>query len=157
MAKKPFFNFIMLIKQKIILNSILLSTTVFILDFISKYFIKNNKITYQSKTLGIIQHFNHGSIANIPIPINLISIASILALIILIIIFIQEIKSQNKIEAYTLSILISGALGNLIDRLIHQYVFDWILIFNISIINIADIAITIGAIGYLYLKIKKDT
>jgi len=143
-------------QQKIIIP-ILISIGVFILDFTTKYFIKTNKIIFKSNFLAITQHYNHGSIGNLPLPIVIIISISIIALIFLTHLLIKEIKSQNKLELYALNILIGGALGNLVDRILHNYVFDWILILNISIINIADIAISLGALWYLYLKIKKDT
>lgn len=49
--------------------------------------------------------------------------------------------------------LISGALGNFIDRIFHQYVIDFIYfsIINFPVFNVADIYVTCGVIGLFFL------
>jgi signal peptidase II len=51
-----------------------------------------------------------------------------------------------------LAIAIGGALGNLWDRLEWSFVFDWILIVNRSVINLADIAIALGLLLYFLAR-----
>jgi len=43
-------------------------------------------------------------------------------------------------------LILAGAIGNAIDRLIYGCVIDYIHFFSISIFNFADILISIGAI-----------
>lgn len=66
---------------------------------------------------------------------------------------------KNKVywvEKYSLLLIISGALGNLIDRIMYGYVIDFLdfIIFgyDFPVFNIADSFITIGAIG-LFISI----
>lgn len=72
--------------------------------------------------------------------------------ILLLIYLISELKKNidNKIIIFSLSLIISGALGNLIDRIFRGYVVDFIsfILFNkeMAIFNIADTFITIGVI-----------
>ena len=57
------------------------------------------------------------------------------------------IKSRPRgLLAVGLSMILGGAAGNLIDRLFHQYVIDFIelLFVRFAIFNVADIAITVG-------------
>ena len=79
---------------------------------------------------------------------------SILA-VILIYFAIQNNKSQ-KYSFYNISLalILSGALGNLIDRLRLGYVIDFLDFRIWPVFNVADSAITIGAIllGYSILK-----
>lgn len=79
---------------------------------------------------------------------------SILA-VILISFTIQNNKSQ-KYSFYNISLtlILSGALGNLIDRLRLGYVIDFLDFRIWPVFNVADSAITIGAIllGYSILK-----
>ena len=57
-----------------------------------------------------------------------------------------------------LSLIILGALSNLLDRLIFGYVIDYINIFIWPVFNLADAMIVVGIIFYIIDKyfIKKD-
>lgn len=60
------------------------------------------------------------------------------------------IQSKNSMENYSYILMIGGALGNLIDRIIHGAVFDFIrlhyLRYDFPVFNLADSFITIGSI-----------
>jgi signal peptidase II len=56
----------------------------------------------------------------------------------------------GKISQRVAILLISWSLGNAIDRIILGGVRDFLSIPTFAIINIADIAITIGVILYVY-------
>lgn len=63
---------------------------------------------------------------------------------------------KNKVywvEKYSLLLIISGAVGNLIDRIMYGHVIDFLdfIIFgyDFPVFNIADSFITIGAIGLI--------
>ena len=69
-------------------------------------------------------------------------------------------KSKKNIEKIALSLILGGALGNGIDRVVREYVIDFI---DISLNNmhwpafyIADSSITIGGILYFWLIIFKE-
>jgi len=67
-----------------------------------------------------------------------------------------ELKNNSHKRFYTLalSLILAGALGNLIDRLFFGYVIDFLDFRIWPVFNIADSAITIGTImlGYSLLK-----
>lgn len=73
---------------------------------------------------------------------------------------LTELKENinNKTYIITISLIIGGAIGNLIDRLFRGYVVDFIsfIIFNkeMAIFNIADIFISIGVILYIFILLK---
>lgn len=48
-------------------------------------------------------------------------------------------------------LLVGGALGNLIDRLVHGYVTDFIKLPAWPAFNISDMAITLGVLSLLYV------
>jgi signal peptidase II len=48
-------------------------------------------------------------------------------------------------------LLVGGALGNLIDRLVHGYVTDFIKLPGWPAFNLSDMAITIGVLTLLYV------
>lgn len=65
---------------------------------------------------------------------------------------------QSKLFSTALSFLLAGAVGNLIDRLFHQFVVDMFQLefIQFPIFNVADSALTIGvALMILYLIIDE--
>lgn len=59
-------------------------------------------------------------------------------------------KSKSKVLNMAIIFFVSGGVGNLIDRIIHGYVIDFIsLSFFAPVFNVADIFITIGAITFI--------
>lgn len=62
-------------------------------------------------------------------------------------------KSARAFEATALVLILSGALGNLIDRFVHGAVVDFIHLYaynySFYVFNVADSAITIGVIMLL--------
>ena len=81
--------------------------------------------------------------------------------LIAIILIWRALKSNRYSKAYTiaLSLILAGALGNLIDRLLYGYVIDFLDFRVWPVFNVADSAITIGAIilgwSILFNKEKK--
>ncbi len=53
---------------------------------------------------------------------------------------------------WMLTLLLAGALGNLIDRALMGYVTDMIrlLFVNFAVFNVADICVTVGAFGLIF-------
>jgi signal peptidase II len=82
---------------------------------------------------------------------------SIVAVIFIAILISRSIKrgefSSNTVFNYGLVFIVSGALGNLVDRLRFGYVIDFIDVRIWPVFNIADSAITIGTL-LLVLSIK---
>lgn len=64
------------------------------------------------------------------------------------------LKSKSKLSFYGLALIIGGALGNLIDRIIWGAVFDFIYFnyqtFSFPAFNLADSLITTGATMFIY-------
>ena len=78
----------------------------------------------------------------------------ILTLIIISILFFWFFKTINLIQQVALIFIISGAIGNLIDRFKYKAVVDFIDFhinnFHWPAFNFADTYITIGAFIYLF-------
>ncbi|MBR1758587.1 MAG: signal peptidase II [Lachnospiraceae bacterium] len=70
-----------------------------------------------------------------------------LILFVYVLLRIPEEKKYRKLQIITV-FLISGALGNLIDRVIHQYVVDFLYIslIDFPIFNVADMYVTIPVV-----------
>ena len=80
-----------------------------------------------------------------------------------VIFFMSRKKAQSDLWLFwTLGVLVSGAIGNLIDRVLFGYVIDFInpTFVNFAIFNIADCAVTLGTISLiaymLFDTFKKD-
>jgi len=67
-------------------------------------------------------------------------------------------RAESRLTALALGLIIGGALGNAIDRLLHGAVMDFVLFhvrtpginFAWYVFNLADVAIVAGVIGLLY-------
>jgi len=66
------------------------------------------------------------------------------------VIWLKKLKSDARLEALSLSLIIGGAIGNLIDRIYFGYVIDFIDVYygtyHWPAFNVADSAICIGAV-----------
>ena len=70
------------------------------------------------------------------------------------IIWLLRSHAAQKLFSFSLACILGGAIGNLIDRLVHGYVLDflqfhWGSRWYFPAFNVADSAITIGAIGLI--------
>jgi signal peptidase II len=149
--------------MKMILFAVVAVVDTVIIDLIFKYAVRLDWITTVDifpGVLAITKHDNFGLIGNMPVPYPMIIALTILALGVLFYGMKTSFKQCRFFELLALGYVAGGALGNFIDRIVNGYVFDWILLFNTSIINIADIAITLGIIAYIvshYYYEKGDT
>ena len=90
--------------------------------------------------------------------INLVNnIYMILILIVITILFIYSIQINSKVYYFSFSLIIGGAIGNLIDRFSYNAVLDFIDLhynnFHWYVFNIADITITAGCILTIILEL----
>lgn len=134
---------------------IFITLIIIIFDVISKIFISN--ILILNKSITIIPNFfyltythNYGGAWSIFDNSTLfITIVSFL-IIVGIIYYLFKNKVTKKIEIVGYSLLLGGAIGNLIDRIVYGYVIDfldfYIFKYDFPIFNVADIGIVVGII-----------
>lgn len=142
---------------------ILFCLLLILIDFISKYLVIN---LINDKVIIIIKNFlkflyvkNTGAAFGI-MSGNII----ILVIVTLILLFyiIKEVKNNvdNKWILISYLLILSGAIGNLIDRIFRGYVVDFIsfTLFDkeMAVFNIADSYITIGVFLLIILLLKKE-
>lgn len=76
---------------------------------------------------------------------------AVLSIVVVIVVFLLLIKmpqsKKSRFLKFGVAFVVSGAFGNLIDRLVRGYVVDFIDVrfFNFPVFNIADIAVCVGA------------
>lgn len=142
-----------------------LSLMVVIIDQLIKIIISKTIIINESITL-INNFFLITNVRNIGAAFSMLSgnrifliLISFLALIIIYIFCIKE-KKLKKIEILIYILLIGGIIGNLVDRIIHGYVIDYlefkIMNYNAPIFNFADICIVIGCLLLGLVTIKEE-
>lgn len=142
-------------KRKITITGILFYVIVSLLDYIFKQFILNKNITVIPNVLSL-NYTENISLTTSTIIINSLLMCLVIGLI------VYFTKKENKV-AIPLYIILSGGIGNLLDKFIRGYVIDYIKIFNSSAINLSDIAITIGIITFVIfllinlIKLKKTS
>jgi signal peptidase II len=133
---------------------------VLFLDQLSKHLAAKNLILNQSVPIikGIF-HLTliHNRGAAFGILKNQAPLFIFISLFAIILIYFNLKKSRNKeniVFNISLALILGGALGNLIDRLFLGYVIDFLDFRIWPVFNVADSAITIGAIllGYSILK-----
>lgn len=141
---------------------LLIFSVIIVLDQVSKIIIHKTFAANPFRVIPVIDHFfmirfvkNKGAVwgilsqsANAWVP-KIITALSIIAMLIVIYFFLK-LKQQCALELTSLSFIIGGALGNLIDRLYQGFVIDWLDVFIGSFhwptFNIADSFISIGVV-----------
>ncbi|QXM05851.1 signal peptidase II [Crassaminicella indica] len=73
-----------------------------------------------------------------------------------IVLFLHKHKNWHKLVPYSLSLIVGGAIGNLIDRVRLGYVVDFFDFRIWPVFNIADISIVVGAVLLSYYLIFLD-
>ncbi len=137
-----------------------ISLILIIVDQLSKHFVRTAMELYQS--IPVIKNFFHITYVsndgmafgiNFPGGIYLFTAASFILTIVLFIYLWKERKG-HIILRIGLALIIAGAIGNFIDRLLFKEVvdmFDFIFWgYHWYVFNIADSAVTVGMILYLF-------
>ena len=146
------------------LHYLILIIILFVLDLVSKNYAENNISFGQSYTtfLPFIDFFliynsgiafglfdGYGDLAS-----NILLIITVIILAYLIRMLIQE---KVQIAKLALSLIIAGALGNIVDRIVDGRVTDFLHLeianFSFFIFNLADAFITLGAILIIYFEL----
>ncbi|GFO76462.1 signal peptidase II [Bathymodiolus platifrons methanotrophic gill symbiont] len=139
-----------------------LSILVLILDQLSKIWIDSNMSLYQS--IPMFPGFSITYAHNYGAAFSFLSDAggwqrwffAVLAgsISIGIIVWIKRLKSEEILSAISLSLILGGAIGNLIDRVVYGYVIDFLDVYyqawHWPVFNIADSAITVGVAFMFY-------
>ncbi|GMM85821.1 signal peptidase II [Pseudoalteromonas sp. MTN2-4] len=150
------------VKQKSGLIWLVLSLLLFAVDYITKAVVVANMKLYES--IEILPIFNFTYMHNYGAAFSFLSDAggwqrwffsSIAVLISLLLTYwLKKLPAKNWVLCGAYSMVIGGAIGNLVDRLVHGYVVDFLHFYyqdwHYPAFNVADIAIVCGA-GLLLL------
>ena len=148
------------------MKKIIIILTLFFIDRLSKMYLINLQSTGTDIDFYIFPFLNFYLVWNTGIGFGLAAMESniyyhILTSIITIVnigLIFFLIKSKG-IYAYSIVLIIGGSLGNLFDRIYYHAVPDFIDLHLSNhhwfIFNIADIFITLGIIGLLFVELTK--
>ena len=137
-------------------KNISIITTFFLIIFfdqLTKILVIKNFQLYES--LSILPFFNLTFIVNYGFAFGFLNNPSLNQIIVILIIFsiiayflYLLIKTQDQFFQFSLILVLSGAIGNFIDRVFHGFVIDFIDIhignYHWPAFNLADSSITIG-------------
>lgn len=134
---------------------IILTLIFLLLDIVSKVLV--SKYIVLEKSIKIINDFFYITyVRNTGVAWSMFSSKTILVLLVSsfiilgIILYIYNNRPKNKLEKVAYSMILGGAIGNFVDRIIYGYVIDFIDIkifgYDYPIFNLADSFIVIGVI-----------
>jgi signal peptidase II len=76
------------------------------------------------------------------------------SLVVIVVLAFWMVRQESRIISVAIGLIIGGALGNVVDRMVHGAVADFFLLhwsgFNWYVFNIADMAIVAGALILVY-------
>jgi len=131
----------------------LVALLLFIADRLLKiYLIRNPNTAWDFKIFDFHLWLNPGIAFGLQLNPQLINILiPVIAIIILLLVFylIKEYRQQNLFLIFFLTLLLLGAISNLIDRFLYDAVIDYWDCYFWPIFNLADIMIVVGATGWL--------
>lgn len=139
-----------------------LSLLVVLLDQISKQWFESHFMLYEQVNVlpffNLILTYNHGAAFSFLSDQSgwqrwfLIAVSTVVTVVLLV--WLRGLKSHEKITALSLSLVIGGAVGNLIDRALFGRVIDFLDFYigqhHWPAFNLADSAITIGVAMMVY-------
>lgn len=146
-------------------TTIIISMILLCIDQISKLLVVN--LLTKTDSITIIKNFfyltyinNDGAAFSILVGKRIFLILIAVLVIVMLIRYIKKNNIQNKLELVSISLIIGGSLGNLMDRVVRGYVIDFldfkIFNYNFPIFNLADTFIVIGVFLLLLKEIRKE-
>lgn len=105
--------------------------------------------------LAFALHKNYGIAFNLPIPLPLVTVITLVIACSLAWLAKTHWEKQPFV-AFSGLVLFIGALGNLYDRIVYGFTVDYLILFGTSAINISDVVIILGAL-LLVRATQKET
>ncbi len=149
-------------KIKIYVFNILLLAALTVFDQLTKYLVRtrlHNPIDIIKNVLQLVYVKNDGAAWGMMAGKQLFFIILTSALMLFIVFVLVRTPADRKYRPFRiiLTILLSGALGNYIDRVVKGYVDDFIYfkLIDFPVFNVADICVTCSMVALFILIIFK--
>jgi len=145
------------VKLKNIFLGCSIAFDVIFFDQFSKYWVLNSlpkKLILIPDIISFELHYNSGIAFSIPINGLLLPVSILILLSFLVHKYSKTLLHNNKLTFIVIGLIFGGSISNLIDRIIHSAVVDFISIGNFPVFNLADTAISIAAILMIIFQKK---
>ena len=131
----------------------------------AKYLLANStSVSYLSGFIRLEYVENSGAVFGLGsgLPSSLRFIILLISISIILFLFVQSVvikKKQIRLKEISLVILLSGGIGNLLDRIFNEgKVIDFIIVgtanIHTAVFNFADIFITVGTLLFIFSSAK---
>ena len=141
-------------KQKLKHNALLIAivTVIVALDQWTKLLVSHKLALGESiapiKALGdffkIVHWHNTGAAFGLFQNANIVLLITSIVIVIAVLFYYQGVKKEAWLAKVSLSLIVAGALGNIVDRIKFNYVIDFLSFGKFPVFNVADSAVTIG-------------
>jgi signal peptidase II len=145
-----------------------ISGVIIVLDQVTKWLMVSWLSLYE--TVAVMPYFNltmahnHGAAFSFLAQAGgwqrwfFIALAIVISIVLLV--WLAKLKPYAKLEAISLSLILGGAIGNVIDRIHYGYVIDFLDIYigtsHWPAFNVADSAICVGAVLLILDSFKSE-
>ncbi len=142
--------------------SFIISSSIILLDYVTKKIIQTYVQPYEA--INVLPFLRIVNVKNTGAAFGLFSnlgnkVFLIVSVIAIILIILYLLRTDDKLEVLSLSMILGGAMGNLIDRASIGQVLDFIDFFigrwHWPAFNVADSALTIGIFLLLFANIRQ--
>lgn len=157
-----------LFKQSSTLKWLWISAVIIVLDQITKQLVE--QLMHLHQTIPVVPMFNITLAYNEGAAFSFLSdaggwqrwffIALTLVISTVLLFWLKRTNPNNKTEAISLSLILGGAIGNLIDRTLFGHVIDFIQVFYQTYywpaFNVADSAISCGVVLLIISSLRSQ-
>ncbi len=147
-------------KKYLTFKEVLFVLFLIFIDQMIKFNISSNSnvgdTLHHTNLIDIVHLNNYG--VSLGIFYGKLIIIYVVVIIALIILFKLKKDNRDKIVNLGFLLIIAGALGNVLDRIIHGFVIDYIKLnfINFPIFNFADVLITLGVVTIIIKEIINE-
>ena len=107
------------------------------------------------RVLEILLHYNAGLVANIPVPMPLVIVITLIVLLGCVIWLRRAWSKEDVTTLVGLILILFGGVGNLTDRLADAHTTDYLLLFGHSVVNLSDGLVLAGIIYLAYTSLSQ--
>lgn len=129
-----------------------------LIKYLSMYKLPAEGVYFIYKPIPVfIKFFKNPFIAfSIPVPLFVIILLSMAILLFILFFLVKNYQTNHWLANFSLLLIAGGAISNFIDRIVFNFVIDYMHISVLPVFNLADIMIMLGVIIFLIKNNKED-